>query len=186
MAIAINTDLNPDRADTGLARIVEFADREAESRTVAASRSINSFLLFICELRRRRVCRAAAFYVVTFWLVCQVLDVVAPALDLPEWTLKLVIVLGLILFPVALVLSWLIDITPQGLVADVGGSAPVESTRVDTRVSRIIDCALLAASAVIALQLSAGLFIGDAVRAHDMARRVAVNPFRHPGWTWRT
>ena len=142
------------------------------------SRPGGGIFRFIGELRRRRVCRAATIYSVGFWLVCQVVDVAAPALGLPEWTLKLVIVLGLIVFPIALVLSWLIDITPDGLVADVGNSRTVATTRENGPTSRILDCALLAAATVIGVQLTTGLLVGDEVNAGSTVRRVAVEPFR--------
>ena len=70
---------------------------------------------FLQDLRRRRVVRAGIAYVVVAWLAMQVADVAAPALRLPSWTVTLVVFLALLGFPVALVLAWLFDVTPEGL-----------------------------------------------------------------------
>ena len=70
---------------------------------------------FLQELRRRRVVRAGATYAVVAWVVMQVADVAAPALRLPSWTVTLVVFLALLGFPVALVLAWFFDVTPEGL-----------------------------------------------------------------------
>lgn len=70
---------------------------------------------FLQDLRRRGVVRVAVVYAVAAWLVMQVADVVAPALHLPQWTVTLVVFLSLLGFPLALVLAWLFDVTPEGL-----------------------------------------------------------------------
>lgn len=70
---------------------------------------------FLSELRRRRVFRVAAVYVVAAWLVLQVGDVVVEPLRLPTWTLTLLIVLAGLGFPVVLALAWVFQITPEGI-----------------------------------------------------------------------
>lgn len=77
----------------------------------------------ISELKRRNVHRVAAAYTVLAWLVIQVADTVAPAMSLPDWTLKVVIWVGIIGFPLTLVFSWLFELTPQGLMRDEGGDS---------------------------------------------------------------
>ena len=85
---------------------------------------------FFKELKRRNVYRVAAVYVVVSWLVLQVTDVVTSVLPLPGWTGELVFVLLAIGFPVALVLAWAFELTPEGLKRekdvppDVAGVAP--------------------------------------------------------------
>ncbi|HET9440731.1 MAG TPA: hypothetical protein VFO52_11195 [Longimicrobiales bacterium] len=69
----------------------------------------------LAELKRRRVFRVAAAYLVGAWLVLQVSDVVFPALRLPLWTLTLMVVVVMLGFPVALLLGWAFDITPGGI-----------------------------------------------------------------------
>lgn len=70
---------------------------------------------FLAELRRRHVFRVAAWYAVVSWLVIQVATQTFPSLQLPEWAPRLVIVLCLLGFPVALVLAWAYEFTPEGL-----------------------------------------------------------------------
>ena len=57
-------------------------------------------------------------YSVAMWLVCQIVDVITPALELPEWTLKLVVVFGLLGLPLIILMSWLFEITPDGLIIE--------------------------------------------------------------------
>ena len=68
------------------------------------------------ELRRRRVYRMAGFYVVGAWLIIQVADVFFPAWGLPETALRFLIVAAISCFPIALVFSWIFDITISGIV----------------------------------------------------------------------
>jgi eukaryotic-like serine/threonine-protein kinase len=70
---------------------------------------------FFSELRRRRVFRVAAAYAVVGWVLIEVSDTTFPHLNLPAWTVPLVIVLVAIGFPVALALAWAFDLTPDGI-----------------------------------------------------------------------
>ncbi|MFL6505811.1 MAG: hypothetical protein ACJ8KC_10410, partial [Candidatus Udaeobacter sp.] len=70
---------------------------------------------FFEELQRRKVYRVAAAYVIAAGFIIQIGSAVIPAWELPNWTLRLVIVLLLIGFPVALILAWAYDVTPQGI-----------------------------------------------------------------------
>ncbi len=147
---------NQDRAESDQGK-VEGSTRN--SRIDAGRR--HSLLHFIAELRRRQVCRTATMYAVALWVICQVVDLVYIELGLPDWTLKIVIVLGLLGLPIALILSWLIDITPDGLVIDGAGN-PGRNQVVDTRPRRpldhIMDCGLVLAAMAIGIQLAtAGL-----------------------------
>jgi adenylate cyclase len=67
------------------------------------------------ELRRRRVLRVAAVYGAVAWLVIQISATAFPHLALPPWSVTLVIVLLLVGFPIAVVLGWAFDITPDGV-----------------------------------------------------------------------
>ena len=69
---------------------------------------------FLCELRRRKVYRVAAGYAVVGWLLIQVAATVFPAMELPTWTLRLVILIILAGFPIVLVLAWAFDVGPHG------------------------------------------------------------------------
>ena len=70
---------------------------------------------FVHELRRRKVLRVALVYAAAGWGLAQIADVVFPALMLPEWTVSLVVILLLLGFPLAIILTWVFDITPAGI-----------------------------------------------------------------------
>ncbi len=69
----------------------------------------------LAELKRRHVIRMAGLYLVVAWLVVQVASSVFPAFDLPSWALRAVILLLVIGFIPALVVSWVFELTPAGL-----------------------------------------------------------------------
>jgi eukaryotic-like serine/threonine-protein kinase len=70
------------------------------------------------ELKRRKVVRVAGVYAVVAWLLIQVANNIVPALQLPAWTNTFIVVLLLIGFPVALVLAWAFELTPEGIRSD--------------------------------------------------------------------
>ena len=67
------------------------------------------------ELKRRNVFRVAVVYVIATWLILQVVEIVFPGLGLPGWTVTFVIALLAIGFPVAVILAWAFEITPEGI-----------------------------------------------------------------------
>jgi tetratricopeptide (TPR) repeat protein len=69
----------------------------------------------LSELKRRKVFRVAGVYAVVAFVVVQVADIVFPALHLPAWTVTLVVSLALLGFPIALVLAWALEVTPDGV-----------------------------------------------------------------------
>src|SRR5215475_5731811 len=72
---------------------------------------------FFEELQRRKVYRVAAAYIVVAGFLIQIASAAFPAWELPNWSLRLVIALLLIGFPIALILAWAYDVTPQGIQA---------------------------------------------------------------------
>ena len=70
---------------------------------------------FFAELKRRNVYRVAVAYAVVGWLVMQVAATIVPALHLPGAITTAVVVLVLLGFPVALVLAWAFELTPEGI-----------------------------------------------------------------------
>ena len=69
----------------------------------------------ISELKRRNVFRVATAYAVVGWLLIEISDTIFPNLGLPSWTVTLVIALVALGFPVALVLAWAFELTPEGV-----------------------------------------------------------------------
>src|SRR5688500_16319509 len=70
---------------------------------------------FFAELKRRNVYKVAVAYAVVGWLVMQVAATVVPALHLPGAITTAVVVLVLLGFPIALVLAWAFELTPEGI-----------------------------------------------------------------------
>jgi TolB-like protein/lipoprotein NlpI len=70
---------------------------------------------FYRELRRRKVIRVATFYILASWVAIEVASVIFPELMLPAWSVRLVILLAVIAFPIVVVLAWVFDITPEGV-----------------------------------------------------------------------
>ena len=67
------------------------------------------------EIKRRKVFQVAAVYAVVAWLIIQIIDVVGEPLNLPGWIDAVVIVLLAVGFPIAVILAWAFDLTPQGI-----------------------------------------------------------------------
>ena len=72
-------------------------------------------LRFLAELKRRKVIQTAVLYAVASWALLQVAALLLDMLEVPPWGLKLVFVLLLIGFPLALLLSWMHQVTPEGI-----------------------------------------------------------------------
>src|SRR5258708_30229813 len=70
---------------------------------------------FLAELKRRNVYKVAVAYAVVGWLSVQIATQVFPFLEIPNWIVRLVIALVAIGFPIALVIAWAFEATPQGI-----------------------------------------------------------------------
>ena len=103
------------------------------------------------ELKRRNVFRIGAAYVIVAWLLMQVASLAVPALRLPEWVTTFVVFILLLGFPVALLLAWAFEVTPQGVkkTRDV----PLEQSikRVSGRKLNFLVIGLLAVAVIVLL-----------------------------------
>src|SRR5438874_6753843 len=70
---------------------------------------------FFSELKRRNVYKVAVAYAIVGWLLVQVATQVFPFLEIPNWVVRLVIALVMIGFPIALVIAWAFEATPEGI-----------------------------------------------------------------------
>ena len=70
---------------------------------------------FFAELKRRNVYKVAVAYAVIAWLLVQIATQVFPFFEIPNWAVRLVVLLLILGFPVALILSWAFEITPEGI-----------------------------------------------------------------------
>ena len=78
------------------------------------------------ELKRRKVFRVAAVYAVVGWLLIQVADVVLPTFGAPDWVSQTLIFLFILGFPIAVILSWAYEVTPEGISSDPGVQAQAQ------------------------------------------------------------
>ena len=76
---------------------------------------MNNRSSFFSELKRRNVYKVAVAYAIVGWLLVQIATQVFPFLEIPNWIVRLVIVLVAIGFPVALVIAWAFELTPEGI-----------------------------------------------------------------------
>jgi TolB-like protein/Tfp pilus assembly protein PilF len=123
---------------------------------------------FFQELQRRKVYRVAAAYVIAAGFIIQIGSAVIPAWELPNWTLRLVIVLLLVGFPVALILAWAYDVTPEGI--QVTPKVPGGHRRRNVTL-------LVAAGAIISI--AAGFFLLPRASARKIDKSIAVLPFQN-------
>src|SRR5690348_15809659 len=70
---------------------------------------------FFGELKRRNVYKVAVAYAIVGWLIAQIATQIFPFLEIPTWVVRLIIVLIAIGFPIALVIAWAFEATPEGI-----------------------------------------------------------------------
>ncbi len=116
---------------------------------------------FFSELKRRNVYKVAVAYAVVSWLIIQIATQVFPFFEIPNWAVRLVVILLILGFPIALVLSWAFEITPEGIKRESEVS-PNESITAHTGRKLVVLTVLLAV-------LAAGLFAWRMMRSHPSA-----------------
>jgi TolB-like protein/Tfp pilus assembly protein PilF len=124
---------------------------------------------FFEEVKRRKVYRVAAAYIIAAGAIIQLASAAFPAWELPNWALRLVIVSLLIGFPVALILAWAFDVTPQGVRATPSAAPGTHRRR---------NVIMLVATGVI-ISAAAGFFLLPRVSAHKCDKSIAVLPFEN-------
>jgi len=131
---------------------------------------------FFSELKRRNVYKVAVAYIVAGWALSQGIAQVFPVFDIPNWAIRLIVILIIIGLPIALVLAWSFEITPQGIKRTETADAMPEATRKKKHVWIYV--------VVIGAVLSIGLFflgrftaLNTASPARTSNKSIAVLPF---------
>jgi adenylate cyclase len=128
---------------------------------------------FFTELKRRNVYKVAIAYAVVAWLLMQIATQVFPFLEIPNWAIRLVIMLIVIGFPIALVIAWAFELTPEGLKrTEFADELPTKSARSHAWIYVV----------VIAGAISVGIFFlgrytSSKQSAELPAKSIAVLPF---------
>ena len=125
---------------------------------------------FFEEVKRRKVYQVAVAYVIAAGGIIQLASAAFPAWELANWALRLVIVLLLIGFPIALILAWAFDVTAQGIKA-----APTSGASGSHLRRNVIT--LVAAGVIVSA--AAGFFLLPRVSAHKIDKSIAVLPFEN-------
>ncbi len=116
---------------------------------------------FFAELRRRNVYKVAVAYAVVSWLLIQIATQVFPFFEIPNWAIQMVVVALVIGFPIALVLSWAFEFTPEGIKRE---------SEVDRKVARKTGRKLTAVVVVVA-GAAAGLMLFRLLHSQQASER---------------
>jgi len=140
----------------------------------------NNPFRFWQELKRRKVIRVIPVYAAAAFVLLELVDIITEPFGLPDWTLKLVVVLLFIGFVIAVILSWVYDITPEG-VQKTKSVSEVVSDKVPEKPSKIIGWRITTYVSVVVIigLLMVNIF---GVRKHaevdtELEKSIAVLPF---------
>jgi TolB-like protein/Flp pilus assembly protein TadD len=123
---------------------------------------------FFEEIKRRKVYRVAVGYVVVAGGLIQLASAVFPAWELPNWALRLTIILLLIGFPIALILAWALEVTPEGIRT----TQPAPSGRRRRNIVALVAIGIVVSAA-------AGFLLLPRASARKMDKSIAVLPFEN-------
>src|SRR5437762_469511 len=128
---------------------------------------------FFAELKRRNVYKVAIAYAVVAWLLMQVATQVFPFLEIPNWAIRLVIMLIVIGFPIALVIAWTFELTPEGLKrTEFADELPTKSTRSHAWIYVVIVAGVISVGVFFL-----GRYTSSKQSAESPAKSIAVLPF---------
>ncbi|MEY2579161.1 MAG: adenylate cyclase [Verrucomicrobiota bacterium] len=114
---------------------------------------MNSGNLF-AELKRRNVYKVAVAYAVVAWLLIQAASILFPTYEAPAWVMKIFVAIVVLEFPVALVISWAFEITPEGINRESElGPNDTRTRRTGRKLIGITTAVALAAGGMLAFQL---------------------------------
>ena len=120
---------------------------------------------FFAELKRRNVYKVAVAYAVVAWLLMQVASQIFPFFDIPNWVVRLVVVLLIIGFPIALIIAWAFEVTPEGIKRTEAADAAGQRSRGSAWIYVVL----------IGAALSVGLFfVGRYTAGHSAPPRTEV------------
>jgi len=145
----------------------------------------NKLIKFWQELKRRKVFKVTAMYAGTAFIILQLVDIIAQPLQLPAWTMTLVIVLLCIGFIITLLIAWIYDITPEGIKKtesiEVAKKRKSQTVPVKRRL-KASDIIIAAMAIVIVILLYPKIFHRDKlkdIKDADGRISVAVMPFQN-------
>jgi TolB-like protein/Flp pilus assembly protein TadD len=132
---------------------------------------------FFSELKRRNVYKVAVAYAIVGWLIAQIATQIFPFLEIPNWIVRLVIALIAIGFPIALVIAWAFEATPEGIKRTEVADAAHEHSRGKAWIYIVIIGAGISVALYFLGRYSAGSKATTAVSNELSAKSIAVLPF---------
>jgi TolB-like protein/Flp pilus assembly protein TadD len=135
-----------------------------------------SSVTFFAELKRRNVYKVGVAYAVVGWVIAQIATQIFPFLEIPNWVVRLVIVLIAIGFPIALVIAWAFEATPEGIKRTEVADAKHEHSRGKTWIYVVIIGAAISVALFFFGRYTAGNN-ASAARTELSAKSIAVLPF---------
>ena len=121
--------------------------------------------IFFGELKRRNVYKVAVAYAVVAWLLMQIASQIFPFFDIPNWVVRLVVILLIIGFPVALIIAWAFEATPEGIKRTEAADAAGQRSRGGAWIYVVL----------VGVALSVGLFfVGRYTAGHSSPRQSEV------------
>ena len=129
---------------------------------------------FFGELKRRNVYKVAVAYIVGGWALSQGIAQVLPVFDIPNWIIRLLVVLIIIGFPIALVFAWAFEITPEGIKSTEAADAMPSSSRPGNRTWIYI---VVVGAAVSVSLFFLGRYTAGSRTTSDDRKSIAVLPF---------
>jgi TolB-like protein len=134
---------------------------------------------FFGELKRRNVYKVAVAYAVVGWLLIQVATQVFPFLEIPNWMIRLVILMTALGFPVALVIAWAFELTPEGIKRTEAADAARQRSRGGMWIAVVVVAAMLSLGLFFLGRYTAGRAtsrVSEAATASNPLKSIAVLP----------
>jgi TolB-like protein/tetratricopeptide (TPR) repeat protein len=135
--------------------------------------------IFFGELKRRNVYKVAVAYAVVGWLLIQVATQVFPFLEIPNWMIRLVILLTAFGFPVALIIAWAFELTPEGIKRTEAADAARQHSRGVVWIAVVVVAAVLSLGLFFLGRYTAGRGTprqSEAATTSNLQKSIAVLP----------
>src|SRR5437764_6362775 len=134
---------------------------------------------FFAELKRRNVYRAAVAYGVVAWFLTQLTTQVFPFFEIPNSAVRFVVIALAVGFPIAMLLSWIYELTPEGVVR-TEDLDPVEARSVQRRSGRLLDFIIIGALLLVIAMLVVGRLPFYRETGESISQKsIAVLPFEN-------
>src|SRR5690349_4842548 len=135
---------------------------------------------FFVELKRRNVYKVAVAYAIVAWLLIQAASILFPTFEAPPWVMKVFVTAVILGFPVALVLAWAFEITPEGIKrADEVSPAEFIPRKTSRKLTTIIVVVAVIAAGLLIFQFTREASLTPNANASADSKSITVLPFEN-------